>query len=51
MMGSMMHSVVCTRPNMAYACSELASCTHVRADHHWEELERCMKYLMAMGGA
>ena len=51
MMGSLMHSVVCTRPDMAYACSKLASCTHVRADHHWEELERCMKYLMATGGA
>ena len=49
-MGSLMHSVVCTKPDIAYACSKLASCTHVRADHHWEEMEMCMKYLIAMRG-
>ena len=51
MTGSLMQCLVCSGHGMAYACIKLASCTHVRADHHWEELERCMKYLMTIGGA
>ena len=50
-MVSWMHSVVCTKPDMAYTCGKLALCTQVRVDHHWEKKEWSMKYLMATGGA
>ena len=51
MLGSLLHCVACTRPDLAYACGRLAQFSRVRADHHWNELERCMKYAFSTASA
>ena len=50
-LGSLLHAVSCTRPDLAYPCGLLAQYSRVRYDHHWDGLDRCLRYFFATAGA
>jgi hypothetical protein len=43
--GVLQYAASTIRPDLSFACSILASATHVRADVHWRELDRALAYL------
>ncbi|CAI7787393.1 unnamed protein product [Closterium sp. NIES-53] len=43
--GSLQFAATTTRPDIAFACSELGSGLTVRSNQHWPEVDRCLAYL------
>ncbi|CAI7774630.1 unnamed protein product [Closterium sp. NIES-53] len=43
--GSLQFAATTTRPDIAFACSNLGSGLMVRSDQHWREVNRCLAYL------
>ena len=43
--GSLMYSMSCTRPNIAYTVSKLSRYTSTPNDDHWKGIIRVLRYL------
>ncbi|CAI7860747.1 unnamed protein product [Closterium sp. NIES-54] len=43
--GSLQFAATTTRPDIAFACSNLGSSLTVRSNQHWREVDRCLAYL------
>lgn len=45
LLGSLMYLSVCTRPDIAFACSQLSQFSHAFDKTHWQAAKRVLRYL------
>lgn len=45
LLGSLMYLAVCTRPDIAYACSQLSQFNNCHDNSHWQAAKRVLRYL------
>ena len=43
--GCLMYAMTCTRPDIAFAVCKLSRCTSNPSAHHWQAVQRVLKYL------